>query len=77
MFQAAASVYQLPDEHYSSICCWCAERDIAAGEQVLISYGDLSDARLLQTYGTLGPECSCVCAVHRYKCRSRLRKRAD
>ena len=30
-----------------------AERDIAAGEQVLISYGDLSDAKLLQTYGEL------------------------
>jgi hypothetical protein len=43
---------------------------MAAGEQIFISYGDLSDARLLQTYGTLGPECSFVCAVHRYKCRS-------
>lgn len=30
-----------------------AERDIAAGEQVLISYGELSDAKLLQTYGKL------------------------
>ena len=49
--------------------CWCAERDIAAGEQILISYGELSDARLLQTYGALGQFCSIVCAGHRYKCR--------
>ncbi len=29
----------------------CAERPIKAGEEVLISYGNLSDAQLLQTYG--------------------------
>lgn len=29
----------------------CADRDIAAGEQVLHTYGDLSDAELLQIYG--------------------------
>ena len=28
-----------------------AERDIAKGEQLLHTYGDLSDAQLLQTYG--------------------------
>jgi hypothetical protein len=32
-----------------------AERDIAAGEEVCISYGKLSDAELLQTYGFLEP----------------------
>ncbi len=32
-------------------CCWHAERPIKAGEEVMISYGDLSDAQLLQTYG--------------------------
>ena len=35
--------------HESSIVC--AERDIAQGEQLLHTYGDLSDAQLLQTYG--------------------------
>ena len=29
----------------------CAERDIQAGEEIVISYGNLSDAQLLQTYG--------------------------
>lgn len=29
----------------------CSGRDIAAGEQILHSYGDLNDAQLLQTYG--------------------------
>ena len=29
----------------------CAARDISAGEEVLHTYGDLSDAELLQTYG--------------------------
>ena len=28
-----------------------AERDISKGEQLLHTYGDLSDAQLLQTYG--------------------------
>lgn len=31
--------------------CHGAERDIAKGEQLLHTYGDLSDAQLLQTYG--------------------------
>lgn len=31
--------------------CLCAERDISKGEQLLHTYGDLSDAQLLQTYG--------------------------
>ena len=31
--------------------CWHAERDISKGEQLLHTYGDLSDAQLLQTYG--------------------------
>lgn len=30
---------------------WGAERDISKGEQLLHTYGDLSDAQLLQTYG--------------------------
>ncbi len=30
---------------------YAAERDIAAGEQLLHTYGNLSDAQLLQTYG--------------------------
>lgn len=30
---------------------WHAERDISKGEQLLHTYGDLSDAQLLQTYG--------------------------
>ena len=29
----------------------CAGRKVAAGEQILHTYGDLSDAQLLQTYG--------------------------
>ena len=28
-----------------------AGRDVAAGEQILHTYGDLTDAQLLQTYG--------------------------
>lgn len=32
-------------------CTLCADRDIAEGEEVLHTYGDLSDAQLLQTYG--------------------------
>lgn len=35
----------------TSLNCWCAERDISKGEQLLHTYGDLSDAQLLQTYG--------------------------
>ena len=31
--------------------CVDPERDIAKGEQLLHTYGDLSDAQLLQTYG--------------------------
>ena len=31
--------------------CVTAERDISKGEQLLHTYGDLSDAQLLQTYG--------------------------
>ena len=30
---------------------WGAERDISKGEQLLHTYGDLSEAQLLQTYG--------------------------
>lgn len=32
-----------------------AERDIVAGEEIRISYGQLSDAEMLQTYGFLEP----------------------
>ena len=32
-------------------CAEHAERPIKTGEEVLISYGELSDAQLLQTYG--------------------------
>ena len=32
-------------------CAEHAERPIKTGEEILISYGDLSDAQLLQTYG--------------------------
>ena len=34
---------------------WLAERDIVAGEEIRISYGPLSDAEILQTYGFLEP----------------------
>lgn len=33
-----------------------AAQDIAAGQEIFISYGDLSDLELLQTYGFVEPE---------------------
>jgi len=40
---------------YQVSCVWLAERDIVAGEEIRISYGPLSDAEMLQTYGFLEP----------------------
>lgn len=37
--------------HHQSVLIMLAECDIPAGSEVLHSYGDLSDAALLQTYG--------------------------
>ena len=51
-------VYSLPEQsvsvHFGVTSAWDgggAARNIAAGEEVLHTYGNLSDAQLLQTYG--------------------------